>query len=367
MKLLFAPDSFSGFDSAPGLIARAKVILAERDIELVGLPMADGGEGTTLALMNQLPATPSGHAARGPLGDPVNVPVLSLEGGHFVESARAVGRSLLRGEPDAWKASSFGLGQVLVEMNLDHDEGPLLVGLGGSACFDGGLGLAQGLGLQIVNKQGQVMPLGAGADQLLQADKLIGPSPLEDRIVCGWWDVSTSLQDAPKLFAADKGFSSADNAPLLEGLVHWAGVVNNWRENLNLPPVSLDAPGTGAAGGIGFALKALLDAPLLPGARSLAHRLGLRAALLDCDAVLTGEGRIDASTLQGKVVETVITMARKAGVSKVACITGEVRGPMALPPNGPDWIVSCSDSGESDRNTAFEKALHIVADRLLGG
>jgi glycerate kinase len=106
--------------------------------------------------------------------------------------------------------------------------------------------------------------------------------------------------------------------------------------------VELDATGTGAAGGIGFALKALLDAPLLPGARSLAHRLGLRAALNQCDAVLTGEGRMDASTLEGKVVSTVIQMARAAGVASVGCITGQVRGPMALPPTGPDWIVSCS-------------------------
>jgi glycerate kinase len=367
MRLLFAPDSFSGFDSAPALIARAKRILANRDIELTGLPMADGGEGTTLALMNQLPATPSGHAAHGPLGDTVNVPVLSLEGGHFVESARVIGRNLLHEPLQPWKASSFGLGQVIRAMNLDHEEGPLLVGLGGSACFDGGLGLAQGLGLQVLDKSGNVMPLGAGAAQLCEVEKLTGPSPLEDRIVCGWWDVATSLATAPALFAADKGFSKTDCVHLTEGLENWGRVVNGWRADLNLPATSLDAPGTGAAGGIGFAMKALLDAPLLPGARSLAHRLGLRAALNDCDAVLTGEGRMDASTLEGKVVDTVIRLARKAGIKQIGCITGQIRGPMALPPTGPDWIVSCEETGESNRDQAFEKALHAVADRLLGG
>jgi glycerate kinase len=367
MRLLFAPDSFSGFDSAPALIARAQRILADRDLELFGLPMADGGEGTTLALMNQLHGVPSGHQVCGPLGNPINVPVLSLEGGHFVESARAVGRNLLQGPLQPWKASSFGLGQVLRAMDMNHEEGPLLVGLGGSACFDGGLGLAQGLGLQVLDKSGQRMDLGAGAAQLCEADKLVGPSPLEDRIVCGWWDVATSLANAPRLFATDKGFTKTDLNHLGDGLENWARVVNAWRGDLNLPAVELDATGTGAAGGIGFALKALLDAPLLPGARSLAHRLGLRAALNQCDAVLTGEGRMDASTLEGKVVSTVIQMARAAGVASVGCITGQVRGPMALPPTGPDWIVSCSESDEDDRDLAFEKALHTVADRLLAG
>jgi hypothetical protein len=67
------------------------------------------------------------------------------------------------------------------------------------------------------------------------------------------------------------------------------------------------------------------------------------------------------------VVDTVIRLARKAGIKQIGCITGQIRGPMALPPTGPDWIVSCEETGESNRDQAFEKALHAVADRLLGG
>jgi len=367
MKLLFAPDSFSGFESSPGLIARAKRILADKDIEVIGLPMADGGEGSTLVLMNQLSAQPSGHEVSGPLGGVVNVPVLSLSGGHFVESARAIGRSLVQSENRPWQASSLGLGQVLSAMDMAHDEGPLLVGLGGSASFDGGLGLAQGLGLHALDAQGQRLPLESGADQLHNVDRLVGVPPLEDRIVCGWMDVSTSLTDAPALFAADKGFSHGDQARLVEGLAHWAGVLNRWRAEHRLHPIDLNAPGGGAAGGLGFAMKALLDAPLLPGSRTIAHLLGLRQALVGCDAVLTGEGRMDASTNEGKVVSTVIGLARQAGIAQVACITGEIRGPMPLPPSGPDWIQSCSQTGETDRSVAFEKALCAVAERLIGG
>jgi glycerate kinase len=367
MRLLFVPDSFSGFDSAPGLIARAKRILADRDIELIGLPMADGGEGSTLVLMNQLSSKPSGHSVSGPLGEPVNVPVLSLSGGHFVESARAVGRGLLHGKTAPWKASSLGLGQVLSAMDMAHEEGALLVGLGGSACFDGGLGMAQGLGLHALDAQGRRLPLESGADQLLNVDHLVGLPPMEDRIVCGWVDVSTGLLAAPALFAADKGFSKADLPRLTEGLQHWAEVLNRWRAEHHLPPIDTDSAGSGAAGGLGFAMKALLDSPLLPGSRTIAHLLGLRQALASCDAVLSGEGQMDASTAEGKVVDTVIALARQAGVNQVACITGQIRGPMPLAPAGPDWIVSCTETGEEDRSAAFEKALIQVADRLIGG
>jgi len=180
-------------------------------------------------------------------------------------------------------------------------------------------------------------------------------------------DVSTPLPQAPALYALDKGFIQDDHAHLVDGLMHWAGVLNRWREDQHLHPIDLEAPGGGAAGGLGFAMKALLDAPLLLGSRTIAHLLDLREAIAGCDAVLTGEGRMDASTSEGKVVETVIGLARKAGITQVACITGEIRGPMPLPPSGPDWIQSCTQTGEKDRDAAFEKAICAVADRLIGG
>lgn len=367
MKLLFAPDSFSGFDSSPGLIARAKEVLSEHDIQCVGLPMADGGEGTTLVLLNQLSAQTSGHQVPGPLGNPVQVPVLSFEGGHFVESARAVGRGLIRGPMEhPWKASSQGLGEVLSGMDLEHEEGPLMVGLGGSACFDGGLGMAQALGLQALDQDGNRLPFHSGADALERVSHLEGDGPLEDRLVCGWFDVETNLYDAVSLFGPDKGFQRSDHARLTEGLTNWVSVVNEWRERQHLAPVDPHGIGTGAAGGLGFALKALLDSPLLPGASAIGQRLNLRDAVRSCDAVLTGEGRVDASSFQGKVIGCVTSMARQCN-TPVFVITGSVRGPLPLPPIGPDNVFSCEETGDSDRDNAFISTLRQVAKHLSDG
>jgi len=363
MKLLFAPDSFSDFDSSPGIIARSAPLFEAHGIELRGLPMADGGEGTTLVLLNQLKAQTSGHAVHGPLGAEVHVPVVSLTGGHFVEAARAVGRTLLRGEQPGWKGSSLGLGEILSAMDMAHDEGPLIVGLGGSACFDGGLGLAQGLGLHALNQSGERLPLLSGADALLDVHELVGDAPLEDRLVCGWIDVQSTLTEAPALFGADKGFKRADLPHLQEALAHWVKVVNRWRETQNIEPVDPEDPGTGAAGGLGFALRAFLDAPLLPGARTLGQRLNLREAVRECDAVLTGEGRMDASSLEGKVLSCVIDMARACG-KPVGVLAGSLQGPMPLPSKGPDWIVACDQMGKEDWDAAFEAAVHEVAKRL---
>ena len=367
MRLLIAPDSFSDFDSAPGIVARARRVLEPLGVVCTGLPMADGGEGTTLVLMNQLRVQTSGHRVSGPLGEAVHVPVLSLDGGHFVESARAVGRSLLRDGPsDPWRASSYGLGEVLSAMDLDHEEGPLLVGLGGSACFDAGLGLAQALGLHLIDHDGNRLPLNSGADALERVARIEGDSPLEDRLVCAWYDTQVGLQDAVSLFGPEKGFERAHQDSLLRGLENWVSVVNQWREQQHLDPTEPGQAGAGAAGGLGFALKALLDAPLLPGAAAIGQRLRLRDHLLACDAVLTGEGRIDASSFQGKVIGCITTMARQYN-KPVLALTGSVRGPLPLAPVGPDVVFSCEGSDHPDREKAFDATLKGVADHLLDG
>ena len=367
MKLLIAPDSFSGFDSAPGIVARASEVLEPLGISCIGLPMADGGEGTTLVLLNQLTAQTSGHEVSGPLGDPVHAPVLSFEGGHFIEAARAVGRSLFRGPLDRpWQVSSYGLGEVLSAMDMEHEEGPLMVGLGGSACFDGGLGLAQALGLQVLDAEGNRLPPISGAEAMERAVRLEGEVPLEDRLVCGWVDVEANLEEAVPAFGPDKGFQKNDHPRLLAGLQNWSRVVNEWRERLHLTPVDPCGQGTGAAGGLGFALRALLDSPLLPGASAIGQRLNLREALRSCDAVLTGEGRVDASSFQGKVVGCVSTLARQCD-TPVYVLTGQVRGPLPLPPVGPDKIFACEDAQDPNWDTAFVSTVKRLAEHLRDG
>ncbi len=360
MTLLYAPDSYSGFLSAPGAIRRALEVWEEAGLQARGLPLADGGEGTTLTLLSHLSIRSSGEKVTGPAGGEVHVPLCHLPGGLFIETARVVGKTLLPESPSPMTLSSYGLGELLDFTALRHDE-PIILGLGGSATMDAGLGMAQGLGLSLLDAAGRPLPSGATAADLSRVAKLVGPAPLEDRVVWAWADVETPLLDSAALFGPQKGASMRDIAKIQEGLKVWMDVVNQWREGQGLPPVDGQERGMGAAGGLGFALRALLDAVVTPGTPALARLLGLGQALEGVEVLVTGEGCVDASSFRGKVVGYVVAQARAAGVREVGVIAGQLQGELPSPPAGPDWVVVCEDFEGEDQAERFDQALRSVA------
>ncbi|MCP4808507.1 MAG: glycerate kinase [Proteobacteria bacterium] len=292
MHVVVAPDSWGGWRTAPAIASRIEAALLSAGHTVEPLPLTDGGEGASIVLASAHPARGVTLAVTGPHGQDVRAIALQLDGFTFLESARIIGRAWCS---DAATASSVGLGEALGQLDRRQD-GPILVGLGGSGTMDGGLGLAQGLGLHVV-----------GGPGLADITSLSGPVPLPGRLLQVWCDVTTPILDSARVYGPQKGADAFTIERTSRGLAHWVDVVNAWRHGHGLPFVPASLPHGGAAGGLGWALHALLGASLRPGADAAARTLDLDATLSMADVVVTGEGRLDATSLAGKVVGTVLS------------------------------------------------------------
>lgn len=308
MHVLIAPDKFKGTltaaDAAEAM--RLGVLDAAPDASVVTMPVADGGEGTVDAFVDA-GAAPHEVIVAGPLGDPVSArfAVLGGTGGTaVVEAAQACGLALIsRPSPaTALAADTFGVAQ-LVRAAAAAGVSRLVLGIGGSASTDGGSGLARGLGARLLDAAGRELPPGGGALAdlaRLDASELTRP-PVDVQLAC---DVTAGLLDAAYLFAPQKGAGPDEVERLAAGLRHWAEVAG-------LP----DVPGSGAAGGLGAAAIAFLDATVVSGADVVLDRLGFADAVQGADLVLTGEGSFDEQSLTGKAPIGVARAAAAAGVA----------------------------------------------------
>jgi glycerate kinase len=350
LRVLIAPDSFKGSLSAAAVAAAlAEGWLSVRPGDLVTrLPLADGGEGTLDVLAAAVPGA-RWHRARvtGPAGARVIASWLELPGGAdgtpggspgrgqnssarrptdrpappqvgtaAVELARASGLPLLA-HPDPMGAQTTGLGELLGRA-LDAGMGRILVGLGGSAATDGGLGALAALGARFLDGGGQPLAPGGGALADLARADLSGLRPPPPGGVTCLTDVTVPLlgpHGAAAVFGPQKGADGPQITRLEAGLARLATVLGG-------DPA---APGAGAAGGTGYGLAAAWGAALAPGAAELSRLAGLDRALAAADLVITGEGRFDATSLTGKTCGTVITAAAAAGVP-VALVAGQVSG-----------------------------------------
>ena len=276
--ILVAPDAFKGTMSAHVVAAAIG-----RGIERAGLeppdlcPIADGGEGTSSVLLTALGGETGGATVTGPLGQPVTAGFALLDGGGtaVVEVAEAAGLHLVGPEPTpetAWAASTRGVGELVLEA-LDAGAEVVLVAAGGSASTDGGAGAVAAI------------EEGGG----LRGATLV--------VLC---DVRTSFEDAARVFAPQKGADPATVDALDARLAA-------------LPWATRSTPFTGAAGGLSGGLQSL-GARLVPGAPFVLDELGFDARMRAARAVITGEGRLDATTLHGKAAGEAATRARQSGV-----------------------------------------------------
>ena len=277
--VLVAPDSFKGTFSAAQVAGAIG-----RGIERAGLmppdlcPVADGGEGTLDALLPQLGGELRAVTVRGPLGAPVNTGFGLVEDGGtaIVEMAMASGLGLVA-EKDAWNASTYGTGE-LIAAAAQAGAAVILVAVGGSATTDGG----------------------AGAIEAIEAAGGIGRAQIV--VLC---DVRTPFEDAPKVFGPQKG---AD-APMITRLEARLDELAQ-----TLPKDPRGVPMTGAAGGLGGGLWAQYGAKLEAGAPFVLDALDFDERMRAARAVVTGEGKLDEQTLQGKLVGEIGTRTRQAGV-----------------------------------------------------
>lgn len=313
--------------SAASRAVAAGVRLVATGVQTRVVPVADGGEGTLDALVGAARGRRRGGVVDDPLGRPVEAAIGELPG-HVavVELAQAAGfERLLPAERDPERTSTHGTGQQ-IRAALDLGATRIIIGLGGSATTDGGMGLARALGVRFLDADGVDLG-GCGADlarvariDLTGRDERLGG--VELLVAC---DVTNPLwgpEGAAHVFGPQKGADPAAVDRLDAGLRAYAGVL------LRDTGVDVrDLPGAGAAGGAAAGLVALLGARLTPGAELVLDAAGLGEALRGAALCITGEGRLDEQSLRGKAVGAV---ARAAAAADVPCVA--VCGQLALAP-----------------------------------
>lgn len=327
MKVVCAPDSYkealSAVDAAAALARGVRGVLPSADV--VELPVADGGEGTTETLMAALGGQLIAVDITDALGRPRTAELgwVASERLAVVDVAQGAGLHHIEVElRDPYRSCSSGVGH-LVSAALDLDPRRVVIGLGGSATNDGGAGMISALGGRLLDSNRRpVTPTPEGMNNVASLDL----SELDPRLagveVILASDVTNPLlgpDGATAVFGPQKGVTPA-RVPVIETvLAGWADVL----ETATGREVR-DLPGAGAAGGLGAAFLALTGATLRPGLDVVAEAVGLEEAVRDADLVLTGEGRIDGQTRFGKTPWGVAEIARRHGVP-VVMLGGEVR------------------------------------------
>ena len=372
MKIVIATDSFKGSCSAPDA-ARAMAAGVRQvfpQAETVCLPVADGGEGTTDALLTAL----GGQRVSVPVHDPMGRPILAEygllpDGTAVVETAAASGLPLVAPEErDALHASTYGTGE-LIRHALTHGATRILLGLGGSATTDGGLGLGQALGLSFRDAAGQ--ELGPGGIALAGLAKIDASHLLPEarnctfRLACDVRNPLCGPEGAAAVFGPQKGADPAQVKQLDEALAHYGAVLAE-----QCASDAAQQPGSGAAGGLACTLLAFFPASLCPGIDLVLDTVGFEGQLADCTLVLTGEGRLDGQSACGKVPYGVARRAKAHGLPVVA-IGGSIGpGAEALYTCGVDALVSTVDKittladamahAEENITTAAARAMRLL-------
>ncbi|QRK81671.1 glycerate kinase [Pseudomonas granadensis] len=320
MKVVIAPDSFKDSLSAQGVAEAIALGLAQvwPQATLVKCPMADGGEGTVESILAACAGELRRSRVRGPLGAPVEAAWgwLPQTQTAIIEMAEASGLQLVPpGQRDACISSTFGTGE-LIRAALDSGAQRVILAIGGSATNDGGAGAMQALGLKLLDAQDQALvPGGLALAQLARLDL----SALDPRLAQVRFDIAADVNNplcgphgASAIFGPQKGASPTQVQQLDQALGHFAELCAQ-----ALGKDVRDEPGSGAAGGLGFAAKAFLGAQFQAGVEVVAELVGLADAVKDADLVITGEGRFDAQTLRGKTPFGVARIAKQHGVPVV--------------------------------------------------
>lgn len=343
MKIIIAPDSFKESVSASrcAQAIKAGFVSIFPQAECVCLPIADGGEGTVEAMVEATDGKMVMLPVMGPMGDFVGA-FYGLSGDGqtaFIEMAAASGLMLVpAGERNPLRATSYGTGE-LIRHALDAGVRHIILGIGGSATVDGGMGMAHALGARFLDERGESVGLGGGALQRLVKIDLSDLDPrLHDCRIEVACDVDNPLlgeRGAAAVFGPQKGACIEMVAVLERGLQNYARVM--------LAATGQDVAamvGGGAAGGMGAAARVFLNATLKSGIDIVLEAVHLEEALRDADLVITGEGRMDSQTVGGKAPIGVARIAKKYAIPVIgiAGVLGD--GVEAVHQHGIDAVFS---------------------------
>jgi len=325
MKILVACDKYKGSLSAVEVCNTIKEAIesVDPDIEVVASPMADGGEGTVKTLVESEHGQYVIISVKGPLGEDIQASLGIIKNDTAViEMAAASGMWLVPAEKlNPMEATTFGTGQLIAEA-LDRGCRKVIIGIGGSATTDGGMGMAQALGVRFYDQQGR--ELGLGGKQLNKVSRISmeglhpGVRQTEFDVACDVDNPLTGKRGAAYVYSPQKGADKKMVKILDEGLARFAKVIY---QTLNIDVDNME--GAGAAGGLGAGLAAFLGAKLKPGTEIIIEATGLKKKIKGCSLVITGEGAMDQQTFYGKSAYGVASLAKKYDIPTIT-INGSV-------------------------------------------
>lgn len=311
MKILIAPDKFKGSISALEVCRAIESGLLKqgRKIEVTAHPMADGGDGSLAILSEYLGLESQKVQTIDPLGREIQAQYYTSSAAAFIEVASASGLVLLhKTERDPLKASTLGTGKM-IEDALSKGYTQIYLFLGGSATNDAGIGIASALGYQFLDEhKKKLAPIGENLSNI----KHIKPSTRFDfkniklTLLCDVTNPLFGSNGAAYVYAPQKGASAEAVAYLDKGLRDFSQLIDH-----QLGKDVSHLPGSGAAGGIGAGLIGLLDAQIEPGFEVISQLTGLEQKIQWADWVISGEGKLDTQSLQGKVIDGVAKLCKK--------------------------------------------------------
>ncbi len=331
MKIVVATDAFKGCMSSE----EAGAIIAEAfrenlaGSEIVVMPMADGGEGTTEAVLAATGGELRTVTVTGPMGGRHEASYGMLPDGlvAVMEMASASGIELVpTADLDPMRATTFGTGE-LMRAAIDTGVREIVMGVGGSATVDGGAGMAQALGYELLTAGGDECGRGGGVlatiARIDSASVIPSLAECRIRVACDVTNPLLGEHGAARVFGPQKGATPEMVEALERGLAQLARV---WLREEMLD--SVEQPGDGAAGGLGVGLRAFCNAERYSGAELVAELTGFDEEIADADLLVTGEGRTDDQTAHGKLPAVLAAKAKMVGVKTVlisGAITGDVR------------------------------------------
>ena len=324
-KIVIASDSFKGCLSSLKVAEAAskgiRKVLPE--CTLIKLGIADGGEGTAEAMAGAMGAICSEVMVSDPLGRSITAYFYKSGKTAIIEMSAASGLPLLRTEErNPMKTTTFGTGElILAAMNQGCTR--FIIGIGGSATNDGGTGMLEALGFRFIDHEGHIIKgmCGGKLAEISRIDSKEIPEGIKEAEFIIACDVDTPFcgkEGATRIFSPQKGADPDMVEKLEDGMAAFAEVIRT-ESGLDIS----STPGTGAAGGLGGAFMAFLNARLTKGTDLIFDALDFDRKISDADLIITGEGRIDSQTRKGKAIDGVATRARKQGIPVIA-IAGTV-------------------------------------------
>ena len=330
MKVLVISDSFKGTMTSREICDIARSATRDMDVDLVTIPVADGGEGTVESFVEAIGAEPVTVEVTGPYSD-TTVKATYARAGYtaVIEAAQACGLPLLEKlgrEKDPFRTTTYGVGELVLDA-LENGCINILLGLGGTSTNDGGCGLAAALDTRFYNKDGEeFIPVGGTLKNIARIDTTYTDAAFHEVSLTAMCDVdnpTVGAEGAAFVFAPQKGAPADRLFQLDDGLKNLCDIIAK-----DLSVKVADLPGGGAAGGMGAGCVAFFDGKLVSGIDAVLDAVNFDDLIKDVDLIITGEGHLDSQSMGGKAISGIVKRADNVPVVAIVgsndCTKAEV-------------------------------------------